>query len=95
MFDQLGVKSNVAGGSLANKNKNIYLANKVLVLPRSQLRTMILRISIFLILIVFVMASSDEICHEGECYPRIFDPKEDFQVIKEGQEIPAGRYLVL
>ena len=36
------------------------------------------------------MAKNAEICHENECYQRIFVPTEDFQEIKEGQEIPAG-----
>jgi len=52
--------------------------------------SMIRRIAILLILIAYVMANSDEICHGGECYPRIFEPTEEFQSIKEGQEIPTG-----
>jgi nucleotide exchange factor SIL1 len=30
------------------------------------------------------------ICKGNECYPRVFVPSEEFQVVKEGQEIPKG-----
>ena len=30
------------------------------------------------------------ICNENECYPRVFVPTDEFQVVKEGQEIPKG-----
>jgi hypothetical protein len=54
--------------------------------------TMILRILTFcLFLIVFALAIEDQICNDNECYPRIFVPTEEFQVVKEGQELPKGR----
>jgi hypothetical protein len=54
---------------------------------------MLLRIlSFFLLLLLGVIAATDEICYDGDCYPRIFVPAEEFQEVKEGQEIPAGIY---
>lgn len=53
--------------------------------------TMILRILVFFLLCTaFALANTEKICHGGECYPRIFVPTEDFQIVKEGQEIPRG-----
>ena len=34
----------------------------------------------------------DMISFEGEKYPRLFEPTHEFQVIKQGQEIPAGMH---
>src|SRR5579871_4620401 len=36
----------------------------------------------------------DTIWHEGESYPRIFEPTTEFKVIKQGQEIPPGTLLI-
>lgn len=33
--------------------------------------------------------------NEADCYPRIFEPTEDFQIIKEGQDIPPGLHVRL
>lgn len=30
-----------------------------------------------------------------DCYPRIFEPTEEFQIVREGQEIPAGLHVRL
>jgi nucleotide exchange factor SIL1 len=35
-------------------------------------------------------SGEDEICVEHECYPRVFVPSEEFAIIRQGQEIPAG-----
>jgi hypothetical protein len=52
---------------------------------------MILQIlTFFLLFKVFALANNEQVCNDNECYPRIFVPTKDFQVIKEGQEIPAG-----
>ncbi len=34
-----------------------------------------------------------EICHDGDCYPVLFEPTHEFRVIREGQEIPAGLHI--
>jgi nucleotide exchange factor SIL1 len=41
--------------------------------------------------------NSDElICHPGrECYPRVFVPTDEFRVIEDDQEIPAGLHVRL
>jgi nucleotide exchange factor SIL1 len=42
------------------------------------------------------VADDDLICSssdETNCYPRTFEPTKDFQVIKEGQDIPAGLHV--
>jgi len=54
----------------------------------------LLRIFVFLLLAPGIRANEDQICHDNECYPRIFVPKEEFQVVREGQEIPKGTYLL-
>jgi hypothetical protein len=33
---------------------------------------------------------NENICHGNECYPRVFVPTEEFQLVKEGQVIPKG-----
>ena len=41
-------------------------------------------------------ADTELICpsdNAAECYPRIFYPTEEFQIIKEGQEIPSGLHV--
>jgi nucleotide exchange factor SIL1 len=41
-------------------------------------------------------ADTELICpndNPGDCYPRIFVPTKDFQVIKEGQDIPPGLHV--
>ena len=43
-------------------------------------------------------ASSDLICHTShaaDCYPSIFQPTEEFQVIKEDQSLPPGLHVRL
>ena len=35
------------------------------------------------------------ICHGSKCYPRVFIPTEEFQVIEPDQDIPAGIHLRL
>jgi nucleotide exchange factor SIL1 len=39
--------------------------------------------------------SDDLICPETDedCYPRVFQPTEDFQIIKEGQDLPPGLHV--
>jgi len=44
----------------------------------------------FFFFVTLIFSNEDHICKNGECYPRIFIPTEEFQVIKEGQEIPQG-----
>jgi hypothetical protein len=39
---------------------------------------------------VSMVEENANICHGNECYPRVFVPTEEFQVVKEGQEIPKG-----
>lgn len=37
---------------------------------------------------------SDLICVEEptkECYPRVFEPTKEWQIVKKGQEIPGGK----
>ncbi|KAJ3127351.1 nucleotide exchange factor sil1 [Nowakowskiella sp. JEL0407] len=54
-----------------------------------------------LISIVFASAQkSDEICvkndsGEVDCYPRVFLPTNEFQIIKEGQQVPPGLHVRL
>lgn len=41
-------------------------------------------------------ADTDLICsptNSVDCYPRVFQPTEDFQIIKEGQDIPPGLHV--
>lgn len=43
-------------------------------------------------------ADTELICpteHAGDCYPRLFQPTKDFQLIKEGQDIPPGLHVRL
>ncbi|KAK2610491.1 hypothetical protein N8I77_003917 [Diaporthe amygdali] len=43
-------------------------------------------------------AKSDLICHTenlAECYPRVFEPTEEFQTVHEDQEIPPGLHVRL
>lgn len=43
-------------------------------------------------------ANTELICpteNTGDCYPRIFEPTEEFQLIKEGQDIPPGLHVRL
>jgi hypothetical protein len=39
---------------------------------------------------VSTVEDSANICHGNECYPRVFVPTEEFQMVREGQEIPKG-----
>ena len=48
--------------------------------------------TVFVVFIAGVFAN-DEVCHDGECYPRIFIPGEEFKAVREGQEIPAGLHI--
>jgi nucleotide exchange factor SIL1 len=44
------------------------------------------------------LADTELICpteHAGDCYPRVFQPTEEFQLIKEGQDIPPGLHVRL
>ncbi|KAK9459003.1 uncharacterized protein V1516DRAFT_546020 [Lipomyces oligophaga] len=53
----------------------------------------------FLSLAVSVSASSgsfeDQICPDGggACYPRIFEPSDNWQIIRPDQEVPAGLHI--
>lgn len=41
---------------------------------------------------------SDQICptqNPDECYPRVFVPTDEFQIVREGQEIPSGLHVRL
>ena len=43
-------------------------------------------------------ADTELICpteYAGDCYPRIFQPTEEFQLIKEGQDLPPGLHVRL
>lgn len=43
-------------------------------------------------------AKNDLICHTenpSECYPRLFEPTDDFQTVHEDQEIPPGLHIRL
>jgi nucleotide exchange factor SIL1 len=31
--------------------------------------------------------------HAGDCYPKLFQPTKDFQVIREGQDLPPGLHV--
>jgi len=53
----------------------------------------LLILAILPLLIHQAIANQDDICRDGECYPRIFVPTREFQVIKEGQEIPGGTII--
>lgn len=57
---------------------------------RIQFAMLLLILSCFPLLLRGVIAGTDEICYDGDCYPRIFVPAEEFQAVKEGQEIPVG-----
>lgn len=35
------------------------------------------------------------ICNGGECYPEIFEPTNEWQIVKEGQHIPPGLHVRL
>jgi nucleotide exchange factor SIL1 len=38
--------------------------------------------------------SNEMICHPGrECYPRVFQPTDEFRVIEDDQEVPAGLHI--
>jgi len=39
---------------------------------------------------VFDIHEEASICNGNGCYPRVFVPTDEFQVVKEGQEIPKG-----
>ncbi|KAI9788437.1 MAG: hypothetical protein M1816_006873 [Peltula sp. TS41687] len=40
--------------------------------------------------------SSDSlICHSSECYPRVFNPTPDFQLVHEDQQLPPGLHIRL
>ncbi|CUS13719.1 unnamed protein product [Tuber aestivum] len=39
--------------------------------------------------------SSDLICHSGTCYPRVFQPTHEFQVVRDDQELPPGLHYRL
>lgn len=44
----------------------------------------------------FPSAENDIICsstNSEDCYPRLFQPTKDFQIIKEGQDIPPGLHV--
>lgn len=45
---------------------------------------------IFIFLSSFSLDTSDEICNENGCFPKVFVATEEFQEIHEGQEIPPG-----
>ena len=59
--------------------------------PRQVTMNRLLRIFLlFLLLVLCTKANEEQICNDNECYPRIFVPKEEFQAVREGQEIPKG-----
>ncbi|KAG0634995.1 hypothetical protein HOY80DRAFT_482668 [Tuber brumale] len=39
--------------------------------------------------------SPDLICHSGTCYPRVFQPTHEFQVVHDDQELPPGLHYRL
>ncbi|PUU77345.1 hypothetical protein B9Z19DRAFT_1086459 [Tuber borchii] len=39
--------------------------------------------------------SSDLICHSGTCYPKVFQPTHEFQVVRDDQELPPGLHYRL
>jgi len=42
------------------------------------------------------LADTDLICpskNPSDCYPRVFQPTKDFQIIKEGQDLPPGLHV--
>lgn len=39
--------------------------------------------------------SSDLICHSGTCYPKVFQPTHEFQVVHDDQELPPGLHYRL
>lgn len=39
--------------------------------------------------------SSDLICHGENCYPRVFEPSDEFQVVHDDQELPPGLHYRL
>jgi hypothetical protein len=64
--------------------------------PTPTRHRMSLRIFIFFLLFALCTTANDEqICRGGQCYPRIFLPTGEFQLVKEGQEIPAGNLIQL
>lgn len=45
-----------------------------------------------------IQAESELICspeNPEDCYPKIFQPTEEFQIVREGQDIPAGLHVRL
>lgn len=38
-------------------------------------------------------AALRDICTNGECYPRVFEPTDQWQTVREGQEIPGGLHV--
>ncbi|RUS25196.1 hypothetical protein BC938DRAFT_472500 [Jimgerdemannia flammicorona] len=60
--------------------------------------TLLISIIAFLVLLISCHAADpqphkDIICVDGNCYPRIFQPTNEFQVVKEGQEVPPGLHI--
>lgn len=47
-------------------------------------------VALYFAMEVSMEEENTDICHGNECYPRVFVPTEEFQVVKEGQEIPKG-----
>ncbi|RIA87445.1 armadillo-type protein [Glomus cerebriforme] len=48
---------------------------------------------LFLFLFAFSLETNNEICNENECFPRVFVATEEFQEVREGQEIPPGLHV--
>lgn len=59
----------------------------------------LLFICVFLIIFLFLFVSSletnNKICKGNECYPKEFVATEEFQEVREGQEIPPGTGIKL
>ncbi|RGB37583.1 armadillo-type protein [Rhizophagus diaphanus] len=57
----------------------------------------LLFIGVFLIIFLFLFVSSletnNKICKGNECYPKEFAATEEFQEVREGQEIPPGLHV--
>ena len=52
----------------------------------------------FLVFASASVPSSELICHtsnQADCYPRVFEPSEDFRLVHDDQEIPAGLHVRL
>jgi nucleotide exchange factor SIL1 len=81
---------------------NKFSVTWIIYIMRSRISKCFLGISFFGLAIAALPASSSPlahtelICHTknaDECYPRIFQPTKDFQIIKEDQDLPPGLHV--